>query len=115
MTDFEGCFTALIVAVFAAIFIGCGFITMAEYENEHWETITVVDKTVGISSQQSSYLIYTEKEVYKIQDLFFCGFFRTSDVYNQLHVGSTYRVKVRGRRWPFMSMYKNIVGVQKIE
>lgn len=109
----DGCMLMLVIV---AIIIGVSALLIGpEYQNEHWETITVIDKTVGISSEQSSYLVYTETEVYKIQDLFFCGFFRTSDVYRQLQVGGTYRVKVRGRRYPIMSQYKNIIEAYKMD
>lgn len=83
------------------------------YENPHYETITVKEKTVGISAQEPSYLIYTDTEVYKIKDMLFVGFFRSSDVFNSLEVGKTYKVYVRGRRFPLFSNYKNILEVKE--
>ena len=41
------------------------------------------------------------------------GFFTASDVYSSIEPGKTYRVKVMGRRIPFLSAYKNIVVVQE--
>ena len=85
----------------------------ASYSDPHWETITVKDKNIGIQAS-NSYLVYTQKEVYEIQDLLYIGFFTSSDVYNQIEVGDMIRVKVYGRRIPFLSAYKNIVEVQPI-
>ena len=81
------------------------------YSNPHWETITVTEKNINpVHGRRSSekWLVYTENEVYCITDLFFVGFFTSSDVYNHIKVGKTYKVYVSGRRMPFFSGYKVI-------
>lgn len=109
MDKFQGCLITFIIAFVAIIVLMEWSIV---YDNPHYETIVVKEKTIGIG-QSASYLIYTEKEVYEVQDLLWIGFFTSSDVYNQIEVGDTIKVKVYGKRVPFFSAYKNIVSVQK--
>ena len=88
------------------------FITAWDYQNTHTETITVTDKSV-YPGQREKWLIYTKNEVYCIQDLFYAGFFSSSDVYNAIQIGETYEVLVSGARWPLISKYKNIRAVKR--
>lgn len=62
-------------------------------------------------SKHSYYLIYTDKEVFKIEDSLIFGQFNSSDVYGMIAEGETYKFKVFGLRIPFLSTYRNIVGV----
>ena len=62
-------------------------------------------------SKHSYYLVYTDKEVFKIEDSLIFGQFHSSDVYGMLTEGETYKFKVFGLRIPFLSTYRNIVGV----
>lgn len=103
-------------AIILFVLVFCGWIgadIKFKYENPHYEIITVKEKTVGISKDKSSYLVYTENEVYEIRDLLFVGFFTSSDVFNSLEVGKTYKVYTRGRRFPLFSNYKNILEVKE--
>ena len=109
MDNGHGCLLVAIFAIFATLALVEWSVT---YESKHYETIVVKEKTIGIGGN-NSYLIYTEKDVYEVQDLLLIGFFNSSDVYNQIEVGDTIRVKVYGQRVPFLSAYKNIVEVQK--
>ena len=109
MDHFKKCLIAFTIAFVAIIVLAEWKIV---YDNPHYETIVVKEKTIGIG-QSSSYLIYAEKEVYEVQDLLWIGFFTSSDVYNQIEVGDTIKVKVYGKRVPFLSAYKNIVSVQR--
>ena len=105
-----GCMIVLFITILVASML---LIYQANYSNPHYETIVVKDKNIGIQAA-NSYLIYSPKEVYEIQDLLFIGFFTSSDVYNQIEKGDTIRVKVYGQRIPILSAYKNIVEVQKV-
>ena len=109
MDNFNGCLLVVVIAI--AAIIGLVEWTVV-YDSPHYETIVVKEKTIGIG-QSRSYLIYTEQEVYKVRDLLLIGFYTSSDVYNQIEVGDTIKVKVYGKRVPFLSAYKNIVSVQK--
>ena len=85
--------------------------------------ITVVDKSRGSQTSGSDYLVWTEcpkpftanPEVFEVDDAFWYGHFTASDVYGQIEVGGQYRVHVIGFRWPFMSMYRDIIAVSKVE
>ena len=77
-------------------------------------TIKVVDKTVTHTENDSKYLIFTNNEVFEEDDELFRGKFNSSDMYGQLKVGGTYRVKVLGFRIPFLSMYRNIIEVEPV-
>lgn len=87
------------------------------YTNPHWETITITEKNVnpGGSKSREKWLVYTEEEVYCITDLFWVGFFTSSDVYNSIKVGKTYKVYVSGKRMPFFSGYKVIREAHETE
>ncbi len=80
-------------------------------------TIRVKDKDITTvstgKSTESKYLIFTDDEVFEESDEMFRGKFNSSDVYNELEVGSVYRVKVIGFRIPFLSMYRNIIEVEE--
>ena len=98
----------LVVLVVSIVYYRCS------YENPHWETITVTDKSV-YPGQDAKWLIYTEDEVYSVKDLWLCSFFESSDVYNSLKIGKTYHVYVSGRRYPLISAYKVIRKVESYE
>lgn len=107
----------IMLCMLPVLFIG-GAVALCytfNYCDPHQETITVTEKTIGINNQEESYLIYTDGEVYKIQDLLFVGFFTSSDVFGYMQVGKTYNVQVRGRRFPFLSFYKNITYAKELE
>lgn len=82
------------------------------------ETVNVTVKTKERISYytnkqfHSKYMVYTETEVFECTDDFFMGKWNSSDVYNQLDAGKSYKVKVIGFRVPFLSMYRNILSVE---
>lgn len=91
-------------------------IIQCRYSDPHWETITVTEKNINPGNgNEEKWLVYTEGEVYCITDLWWAGFFNSSDVYNSLKVGNTYRVYVSGKRWPIWSAYKVIRKAEPLE
>ena len=83
------------------------------YQTGEVTTITVSEKEVVHSKDNSTYLIYTEGgEVLENSDLLFYGKFNSSDFQAKLKEGETYEVKVFGWRIPFLSRYRNIVEIQ---
>ena len=70
---------------------------------------TVKNKERVTQGQSSKYLVYTDKGVYENTDSLLNMKFNSSDVYNNLDVGKSYKCDVYGWRVPFMSMYQNIV------
>lgn len=107
--DGIGC---ILVLFFAMVIILSLWDYNCSYADPHWETIVVKEKSIGVGDSKI-YLVYTDKGVYAIQDLLLIGFFASSDVYNSIQEGETYRVKVYGKRIRFLSSYKNIVHVRE--
>lgn len=106
----EGCLLVMVLALAVAFIIGfCAVDYSASYCNKHTETIVVTNKSAGTDP----YLIYTEKQVYAIQYLFWESFYTPAELYNQIHVGDTLKVTVVGKRDPMLGSYKNIIKAQK--
>ena len=72
-------------------------------------TLTVDEKERITTNNDSYYLIFTEKEVFKNKDSIWFFKFNSSDVYAQLKAGETYSCRVNWYRFPFLSMYRNII------
>jgi hypothetical protein len=88
----------------------------AKYNSIHHETFKVEklpnrDMQYGPDGSKNDYanLVYTDKGIFQNTDSWFPWKTRSSDVYNQLRVGKTYRCEIAGWRIGFFSMYKNIV------
>lgn len=83
-----------------------------EYVDEKQIEITVSDKyTKGDEGRY--FIVDNNDNAYIIKDLFFKGKFNSTDIYNKLKVGCTYKVKVSGIRIHFLSMYQNINEIIK--
>ena len=93
-----------------AIMIG---VEISRQMKEETLVVKVEDKNITHTDNDSKYLIFTDKEVFEETDEWLKGKFNSSDMYNQLKVGNTYRVKVIGFRIPFLSMYRNIIEVEE--
>jgi len=79
-------------------------------------TITIDKSEMVISSggKGGKYLVFTENNgVFENTDSFFRFKFDSSDMYNTLKQGQTYKVKYYGWRIPFLSMYPNIYEAEK--
>lgn len=75
--------------------------------------ITVSDKYIKRSGETDIYLVVDEnKNTYKITDLFFKFKFNSTDIYNELEIGKTYKVKISGFRIKVLSEYPNINKVE---
>ena len=76
----------------------------------------IKDKYVknGKSGDSSKYLVVDEdNNTYEVTDLFLKGKFNSTDLYNILEIGHTYRVETSGSRIRLLSMYPNINKVIK--
>lgn len=83
-------------------------------------TVTVTDKAVKNSNDDSKYLIFTEDEdgnvaTFEITDSWIAGRFNSSDVYAAIKVGNTYTFTVGGSRNELMSWYPNIYEYKLVE
>ena len=83
-----------------------------EYVDEKQIEITITDKYT--KGEEGRYFIVDNNDnAYVVKDLFFIGKFNSTDIYNKLKVGYTYKVKVSGIRIHFLSMYQNINEIIK--
>lgn len=83
-------------------------------------TVTVTDKVVKNSNDDSKYLVFTEDgegnvETYEITDSLLAGRFNSSDVYASIKVGNKYTFKIGGSRRSLLSWYPNIYEFTLIE
>lgn len=67
------------------------------------------------SYRHSYYLIFTDKEVLKIEDSLIFGQFNSSDIYGMMKIGKYYRIKTFGIRSGVLSAYQNIVEVEALD
>ena len=73
---------------------------------------TESDKKTG--TVESTYLIYTNRGVFRNSDALWHFKFNSSDIYGNLDEGAHYRLKVYGWRIPILSMYPNIVRAKEV-
>ena len=90
---------------------GDNLITAKIIDKEHVVRYIEDDDDFDDQTKISYYLIFTDKEVFKIEDSLIFGQFKSSDVYGMLEIGKTYKFKVFGLRIPLLSTYRNIIGV----
>lgn len=96
----------IIIAVIILIPIG---IAIGQYTNNEEIEITVKDKYIKNGKDNGKYLVVDEEDnIYEITDMLFKGKFNSTDIYNRLEIGKTYKVKISGHRIRFLSMYQNI-------
>jgi hypothetical protein len=95
---------------------GVGVFSLYEAVNPTKDvTVTVTDKVVKNDSKSSTYLIFTDKGVYQDSDSMVNGKWNSSDLYNELKVGKTYTLHVRGIRNHVLSWYPNILTVKPVK
>lgn len=102
-----------IVIVYTLILIlGLGFMFSfvgIEYSNNQVIEITIKDKYIKSGSKSGKYLVVdTNNNTYQITDLMFKGKFNSTDIYNSLEIGKTYKVETSGKRIHIFSWYQNI-------
>jgi hypothetical protein len=104
-----GTFYIFLIAIFLF-----GYPT-AYYLSSETIEITIKDKeriTTGTGEDiTGKFILYSENEVFENTDSWLFLKFNSADYQNKLEVGKTYKVKVAGWRVPFLSMYRNVVGI----
>lgn len=105
----------IIGAIIIGIIGGTIYFATIEYQNEEVIEITVKDKYVKRDGKSDIYLVASEAgDTYKITDLLWKGKFNSTDLYNQLTIGKTYKITATGIRLQYFSMYKNINKIEEI-
>lgn len=100
---------ASLVALFLIVFGGLGYM-LAYASSQNHVTITVKNK----EATREGYRVFTQNEVFEVDDTLLFRRFDSSDDYNNLVEGTTYRVQVVGWRVPFFSMYRNIISYSEV-
>lgn len=93
-------------AVHAAVLGG-----MAAYElgTKDEAEFTVRSKERVTTGQKSEYLVFTDRGVFQNTDSMFNGKYNSSDLYNDMEQGKSYKCDVYGKRIPLLSMYQNLL------
>lgn len=81
---------------------------------ENDEIINVTDKWIKRTDDRDLYMIGTENEVFKIEDNIFIGKLNSSDIYNNIKIGHTYKITTTGFRSTFLSSYRNINTIEEV-
>lgn len=98
-----------------ALFLFVLILGTASFYFNDTDVIATVDRKEAVNSGKShTYLIFTNKGVFENNDILLRGIFNSSDIYNLIKEGKTYKFTLVGQRIPFLSMYKNIVKVAPV-
>ena len=117
---YSGGMRYLILILIAVSIVGLLLIspTIAYMTDTH-VTFTVEEKERIVTgtgdSLRSKYLVFTDSGVYQNTDTIWYWKWRSSDLQGEMKVGETYTAHVYGFRFGFLSLYKNIISVEKVE
>jgi hypothetical protein len=67
------------------------------------------------TKQTQKYLVFTDGETFCISDSWVHWRFNSSDVYGSMKVGVKYTATLQGYRWPFFSMYRNVINPVEVK
>lgn len=76
------------------------------------EIIHIKDKDVKRIDDVDYYLIFSDNEVFKNTDDWFFFKFDSADLYGNIDIDKTYKVRVTGLRIPILSYYRNIISAK---
>ena len=100
---------ALLIVALISISPIIAYSSKAEIEFTVKSKERIMDGNGG--SMSSKYLIFTDTEVFENTDSLWYWKWNSSDVYNKIEVGSTYKAEIYGYRIPVLSMYRNILNI----
>lgn len=84
------------------------------FYNEETVTATVTDKERITKQDNSYYLVFTDNEVFSVEDSWAKWRWDSSDLYGDIEIGKTYTFTVYGWRVPFLSWYRNILVIEEV-
>lgn len=74
----------------------------------------IKEKTAVSVKNGYKYLVFTDNEVFEVNDTIVFGRWNSSDLYNSLEKDATYKFTCAGWRVPFLSWYRNILKAEKV-
>lgn len=108
----------LVLVIGTIVLTGCTGLEVNKISSneikENDEIINVTDKWIKRTDDRDLYMIGTENEVFKIEDNIFIGKLNSSDIYNNIKIGHTYKITTTGFRSTFLSSYRNINTIQEV-
>jgi len=97
----------LLTLVYPVLYMGTSGEIVIQIEDK--ERIT----TGSGEDLESKFLVYSDIEVLENTDTWLFFKFNSADIQGELKKDSAYVVKVAGWRVPFLSMYRNIISIEK--
>jgi len=86
-----------------------------DYQEFHYATLEVCEKERSATSEGAEYRIYTDQGTFVMKDAWFAGRrFDTADEYGSLQTDTVYEVTFKGWRVPILSLFPNIVELEKV-
>lgn len=106
---------AILVAIGSCIFMaGFGINNAMKRSDVHNCVVENKEAVAGSSSNQ--YRVYTENcGVFSVEDSLFAKRWDAADTYNDIKVGQTYDFHVQGGRYPFFSMFPNVLELEAVK
>lgn len=95
--------------IFSALIIITSPFTLSYLSVDEYKNVIIEDKERITTRENSYYLIYTNKGVFKNEDSLLHWKFNSSDYQGKLKIGESYDIKANWFRVPFLSMYENIL------
>lgn len=111
-TAFLGCGAIFVILLIVSLIV-FGLINSLHLETG--ATFTVTGKECVKGDKSSTYLVFTDKTTYMIDDTWIHWRWDSSDVYGRIQAGKTYTADLQGYRIPFLSMYPNIINPKEVE
>jgi hypothetical protein len=109
----------MFLAVPVIIGIGLAVSIYTKFQTETVQVkVTDKEKVISHTSNEdieSTYMIYTDKTTYTLNDSLIAFNFDTSDDYGKITKGKCYEFYVRGIRLPLFSWYQNIENQKEIK
>jgi hypothetical protein len=106
--------TSGVFSLIGLILVIVAFVGYGAWQHSTARDVTITVKSLDDQSTGSGhqYLVFTDQGVFKDTDAFWFGKFSSSDLFNQLADGRTYRCEVAGRRVHITSSYPNLISCQ---
>jgi len=102
---------SILIIFFMLVFI---FLSLFfNYLNPKSYTIEIKDKFIKNDRKSAKYLVVdTNNTTYEISDLLFIGKFNSTDIYNSIDIGKSYKIYTTGFRIHVFSLYQNINKIE---